>query len=451
MRCLARFWKRVDWKKLKLAVLTGLGIGFLLLLLVVPKEKQASSLEQVNLAESFTQVAELLHSSGGTLQQSQVIVPESENEQLDPSQFLDESMEMLTQAVRSGDGGPVVALEGGEKVRFTINPDLQEAVEAEYQRYQPEGAGFVALNPSTGEVLALAGFSRGQTAPHLALMAESPAASVFKIVTAAALLEKHRVSPAKQVCYHGGARWIPKELLTPDPMRDTTCISVSQAMGRSTNVVFARLAYRLLSRSDLVTYAQRFGFNKVIPFPWPIELSRAEVPKDKVEIARMAAGFYHSSMSPMHGALIAAAVANGGIMPVPQIIKEVTQANGEVVFSASPRNLGRTIDKETANSLISMMLTTTTEGTAAKYFKHRSKALAGVEIAGKTGSLSKTVDGKRLYYSWFIGFAPASNPKIAFASLVVNGPKWKVKGPYIARKALERFFRHADNKLTAGR
>jgi len=66
-----------------------------------------------------------------------------------------------------------------------------------------------------------------------------------------------------------------------------------------------------------------------------------------------------------------------------------------------------------------------------------------VKIAGKTGSLSRKDGDSRKYYSWFVGFAPADNPRIAVASMVVNGPKWKVKGTPVAKKAMQAYFSHA--------
>jgi len=448
MRRLSQYLKTLDWKKMKLAGLTGLAAGTLVVLILASQDNHAASLDGRNLAEGLAKLASLLPPLGDTAVPK---MEEVEKEQVDPSVFLDKSMEMLAQAVEGTDQS-VLTLKGGEKLRFTIDPAIQAAVEAEYARFQPEAAGFVALDPHTGEILALTGYSQGETAPHRALEAEGPAASLFKVVTASALVEEHRISPAKQVCYHGGGSSIPKRLLTPDPNHDSTCVTFSQAMGKSANVVFARLADQNLSKSEMSDYVTRFWFNKVIPFPWPVELSKADVPDDKVERARMAAGFYHATISPLHAALLAATVANGGVMPQPQIVKEVVLPDGDVAFRTAPRELGRAISERTASTLSAMMLTTTREGTAAKYFGRKGKTLSGIDVAGKTGSLSKTIDGNRFHYSWFIGFAPADNPQVAFASLVVNGPKWKVKGPFIARKALDEFFKHATQRnQTAGR
>ena len=378
--------------------------------------------------------------------------PPVEESELDPGDFLDVSMELLMDAGES-QGSPTVSLETGEELTFSIVPKLQRTVEKLYRSYAPVQAAFVAIDPRTGEVLAMTGFSDGEVSPQRALQAEGPAASIFKIVTAAALVEKHRLRPQKELCYHGGRSGISKRLLVTNPERDNLCNTFSQAMGKSANVIFARLADSKLSRNDMKKYGEKFGFNRVIPFEWPIELSKMDVPEDRLEFARMAAGFHHSRLSPMHGALLAAAVANDGVMMHPRVLKRVTDQDGTNLYEARPEKLFSVVKEKTARKLTSMMLTTTTEGTARKYFAKRGKALEGVKVAGKTGSLSQARNGERLYHSWLVGFAPAENPTIAFASLVVNGPKWRVKGPYIARKALDSFFAisPASDKPMAGK
>jgi cell division protein FtsI/penicillin-binding protein 2 len=133
----------------------------------------------------------------------------------------------------------------------------------------------------------------------------------------------------------------------------------------------------------------------------------------------------------------------------PQVVRSVTSADGRNLYSLTPRKLGRAVSRTTASKLTTMMLETTASGTAAKYFRKRSKALDGIQVAGKTGSLSRKVGNQMMHYSWFVGFAPADKPVIAFASLVVNGPKWKVKGPVVARKALDAYFGKSLSKAPA--
>ena len=105
------------------------------------------------------------------------------------------------------------------------------------------------------------------------------------------------------------------------------------------------------------------------------------------------------------------------------------------------RPMGRSISEKTARTLAGMMVNTTETGTAGSYFRKRSRSLQGIDVAGKTGSLSaKGQDGERHFFSWFIGFAPAKNPRIAVAALIVNIGPWRIKSSYLARETLETYF-----------
>ena len=431
-----------EWKRVRFSILLGLGLGLVYAVafdggLTQATANQAGAMAgpMVDIGALMTKALDLLEP--GSAQRSPL---QEVEDSLDPTVFLDASMELLSEMAREKGGAATVELDSGDQLEFTILPELQAEVEKLYNNYQPEEAAFVALDPRTGEILALTGYAGGRVSQHRALKAEGPAASVFKIVTAAALLEEHGVRPAKEMCYHGGGSHVSRSLLTPDPEHDNQCNTFAQAIGKSANVIFARLAYDKLTRNELLDYSERFAFNTVIPFVWPVELSKVDVPENRVEFARMAAGFRHASLSALHGALLVGSLANGGAMMRPQVLKRVVSDQGDVLYESQPEKLMNTVDKSTAETLSDMLLTTTREGTARKYFAKRIPAMKNIKVAGKTGSLSHQRGKDRFYYSWFVGFAPADNPQIAFASLVVNGPKWKVKGPYIAKKALDNFF-----------
>ncbi|HET8734518.1 MAG TPA: penicillin-binding transpeptidase domain-containing protein, partial [Anaeromyxobacteraceae bacterium] len=170
-----------------------------------------------------------------------------------------------------------------------------------------------------------------------------------------------------------------------------------------------------------------------IPFAQPVETSRAEIPDAGFALATTAAGFGSVRLSPLHGALVAAIVANGGVFVPPEV---VASSDGAVARPAeAPR---RVLDERVAAELAAMMRTTVTEGTARTAFRpprSRSSSLRGLTVAGKTGSLSEQDPFRD--YSWFVGFAPADNPKVAFAVVVVNERNWRVKAPAVARAAVE--------------
>lgn len=332
----------------------------------------------------------------------------------------------LWKEARLENGIYVARTESGKQARLTIDPPLQASMQKLLKMYKPVGAAVVALDPKTGKVLALAEYGEGA-----ATKPAYPAASVFKIITGAALLEKG-VNPDVETCYHGGMHGIVGKLLQDKPRLDRRCLSLSMALAKSANVVFAKMAVKHLDGDDLRKEAERFLFNRPI-FDQPLEQSKANIPDSGLDFARSAAGFGQVKLSPMHAALIAAAVGNGGVAEEPSLLDSI---DGEEV---PPTGSMRLLNPETAGALRDMMKLTVSSGTATSSFRERHRnALGDIEVAGKTGSLS---EHKRPFkdYSWFVGFAPAGDPKIAVAAMVVNGLKWRVHAPYIAREALKAY------------
>jgi cell division protein FtsI/penicillin-binding protein 2 len=205
------------------------------------------------------------------------------------------------------------------------------------------------------------------------------------------------------------------------------------ALAKSANVVFAKMAVKHLDGDDLRKEAERFLFNRPI-FDQPVQQSKAEIPDNGLDFAKSAAGFGEVKLSPLHAALIAAAVGNGGIAEEPSLIDAL---DGQ---EEPPTGSMRLMNPETAAALRDMMKLTVSEGTATNSFRERHhKSLGDIQVAGKTGSLS--THGERPFkdYSWFVGFAPADDPKIAVAAVVVNGLKWRIHAPFIAREALKAY------------
>jgi len=330
-----------------------------------------------------------------------------------------------------GPGGKLWSLRDGKPVKLTIQSALQSKIAALLKTYNPPYAAVAAIDPSTGKVLALVQSSRDQGAKALGLRAVYPAASVFKVVTAAALLEKG-VDPKREVCFHGGKHRIQKKLLEDSP-RDGTCYDMGTAMARSANVVFAKLARDNLTPAQLRAEASKWGFNRELAFDQPVEKSAANIPDAPFDFQTTAAGFGQVFLSPLHGALLAAAVGNGGVMPSPTLVDDEPVSQGKKV-----------LEPALAATIAEMMGRTVSEGTARKSFHERGRSvMKGIEVAGKTGSL----DDKHPFhdYTWFVGFAPKDHPTIAIAAVVVNDLIWRVRAPYIARESL-RYYLADDSK-----
>jgi peptidoglycan glycosyltransferase len=333
----------------------------------------------------------------------------------------------------------LVDAEDGARVQLTLDPRLQEPIEDVLRTFQIPYAGAVAISIPDGRVLAMVGRSTAHPnlgPRELALGAWAPAASVFKVVSAAALVSVGGLSGATRTCFHGGASSIALDNLIDIPRIDRRCETLAYSLGKSRNAIVAKLATRHLTAAQLTRVGRAFGFEETIPFDLPVEPSHLDVPADSLEFARTAAGFWHSTLSPMHGALLAAAIANHGEMPAPTLIDRVFDAQGRELTQALPAaGPRRVVPLDAAREVGHMMELTTRIGTAKATFrdKHGNRYLP-VEVAGKTGTLSAQTDQGYLGYSWFIGYAPADHPSIAFAVALGNPPQWRIKATYVARR-----------------
>jgi penicillin-binding protein A len=321
-----------------------------------------------------------------------------------------------------------IAREDGSEIELTLDPDLQNRAEQLLARYEVPQAGLVMIEPNTGRVLAYVGHGAEEGNP--AVQAIAPSASLFKIVTAAALLSKG-VPASHRVCYQATLQRPTLEDVQGDAPQNE-CTDLATAFGRSTNPVFARLAEEKLTRQELHEWAARFGYNEPIPFDLPVDVSVAEIPSDPLDRAHTAAGFWNTYLSPLHAAMLSATVAAGGVMMRPTLVQSITSADGETVHTFRPRPWKIVLEPEVARELAGMMRYTTTVGTARTYFAD-DKNWPGDEnyvVAGKTGTLT----GAKPYvmYSWFSGFAPLSSPDVAIGTVLFNPARWRIKAGYTA-------------------
>lgn len=344
------------------------------------------------------------------------------------------------EATLSGDKY-VQELPNGSTVTFSIDPQLQQHLEATLEKYEVPHGSVILLDPQTGAVQAMVSQTRRKPyMEKLATKATAPAASVFKIVTATALLKETDINPSRSVCYSGGVSRLSERQITSPLNAGRSCASLDEALANSINSIFGKLAYRHLSQKQLGKWARRFHFNKPIPFDFPVERSQATIVDDPIERSRTAAGFWHTFMSPLHGALISAAIINDGVMMAPHLVEEMKDNNGETLYDAEPRRMHRVVDAQTAQTLQSLLKGTATEGTADRYFAHRPGFPHSIDVGGKTGTLAN--ENPYLSFSWFVGFGDSENGerKAAISSLVCNKPTWRIKGPYVASEGLNLYF-----------
>jgi peptidoglycan glycosyltransferase len=346
--------------------------------------------------------------------------------------------------------------EGQSPLPLTIDPRVQRAAEQALSRQHAPLGSVVVLGVDDGRVLALEGRRQGAPevwSPELALGAWAPAASVFKVVTAAALAAEG-VTPETRVCYHGGLRSVEATNLVSMPRLDKECQSLAFGLAKSQNAILARLAHDHLDSAALERMAHALGFGTALPFELPTSASQAFIPgpAEPLPFAKVAAGFWQTSLSPLHGAYLAAVVAREGLdLPLHLVAEGEGDKNPEGRAS-------RVLDERTARAVGAMMLGTTRYGTARHGFHDRRgrSYLGDIEVAGKTGSLSGWQhiedpeataspvpvhpEDRLLAYSWFVGYAPADHPAVAIAVLLANDQPWRRRAHELAREVLEAYF-----------
>src|SRR5690606_38920377 len=217
--------------------------------------------------------------------------------------------------------------------------------------------------------------------------------------------------PDTKVCFHGGLQGITDDLLKDNPALDTRCETLSSAIAHSYNVVLAKLTLNHLDQAKLNETAMSLQFLTDIPFEFGIEQSPAHIPGDANSRAKVAAGFWHVDLSPVHGAVLASIFARGGIYQPPHIVAQVVGPDGSDLTPSLPEH-SRVISEAVADQVGRMMIGTTKFGTARESFRDQQgvEFIPEYDIAGKTGSLT----GKRepiLNYNWFVGYAPAEKPE----------------------------------------
>jgi len=311
---------------------------------------------------------------------------------------------------------------------------LETAWKAQISRFlgreRPEYAAFVALHPASGRVLVISDRSvTPKTVAHPATSAMFPAASIFKMVTAAALIEEAGVPASTVTCYHGGGSRLAEEHIRDNRKRDTSCRSLTESFAHSTNAVFAKLALKHLGAQKLLKWGERLGFNQDISWEGHNVRSVLERPVGDLTIGRTAAGFTNSSLAPLHAAMIAMVFANHGLIPA---AFAAWFPGSTLIESTDAPAVHRVLSESTVDALRGMMVLAATGGTAQRHLG----SVTGGPAAVKTGTLSSR-DGSGHLNTWMVGYYPATNPEFAFAAVVAT--KGRVRAGHLTRFAIESF------------
>jgi cell division protein FtsI/penicillin-binding protein 2 len=349
----------------------------------------------------------------------------------------------LAKIVREGDHY-VSRLADGRRAVLTLEPERQELAEKlRNESRAPRGA--IVLMAKDGRILAIAGRRTDepkggkQGTPDWRLATEpwGPSASIFKLVTASALVTAG-VDPDEKVCYHGGTRSVLEHNLQDDK-RDNRCEDLAYAVAHSQNAIIGKLAYQKLEPSALAAEAAALGWTAKLPGPLPGLVGEFTMPEARdLEHARIAAGFKNAKLSVLGGALIGATFADQGKQPTPRLVASIDG----VPFAGTPPR--RMIPADTAKAVAKMMAQTCTDGSAAKVFLKKKK----VAVAGKTGTLTRT-DPFYMEHSWFVGFAPVEQPELVVSVLLGNPESWHLRGHEAAKRMVDRAFDLDAKRVTS--
>jgi cell division protein FtsI/penicillin-binding protein 2 len=326
----------------------------------------------------------------------------------------------------------------GGDARLTLDPELQSAALKILVGANPVRGGIVVLDAHTGNVLAWAESARDGRHHHVLDTARVPAASVFKLITTAALFETTTLSPHDEVCISGGMHGIERRHLdAPRGGEAIECAPFAYAIGYSKNAVFAQLATHRLSRGSLLDTAQALGFNGLVPFELVAPVGTLQVPYGDLDFARAAAGFQGSTLSPLGAAYIASVIAHGG----ESTRIRVTAPGGDEASEDEPAEVvGRVLKARTAERIRRMMEVTVRSGTCRHAFSdERGRPYLGsIRVSGKTGTLRP--EANEGMTSWFMGFAPSQKPEIIVSVMLENGAVWRHKANELARDFLRNYF-----------
>ena len=343
----------------------------------------------------------------------------------------------------------------GNDVFTNLDPQAQQVAR---DALAGRAGSVVALDPRTGRVrvvVSIPGYDpneiperfgdlrRAPGSPLLdrAVQSGYPPGSTFKVVTATAAIDSGEYNPNSVVDGKSPKR-IGGVPLANFGNTDFGPITLTTALTNSVNTVWGEVGQKLGKRT-LFEYMRRYGFERKPLLDLPSDEMRASGvygrngellgPSDAIDIGRVSIGQERLQVTPLQMALVPAAVANGGSLMRPHLVRTVKDRDGRVVREIEPSEQSEVMKRSTAVQLGEMMANVVREGTGT------AAALQGIDVAGKTGTAER---GGPINQAWFIGFAPVKNPRVAIAVTVekTTGQGGTVAAP-IAKQVMQTLLR----------
>ncbi|MEF2245579.1 penicillin-binding transpeptidase domain-containing protein [Paenibacillus sp. IITD108] len=347
----------------------------------------------------------------------------------------------------------------GNRIKLTIDNDIQhyaeEALRKIGEEYSPKSATAIAVDPNTMEILAMANipeydpneYWKGDYASYYnhAVRSLYEPGSTFKIMTLAAAVEEGVFDPEEM--YKSGQIKVPGRVIREHNKVGWGTISFLDGLKYSSNVAFVKLGFERLGKEVLRDYYSRFGFGQktgvelggelagTIDFHWPGDVASATFGQGVVQV------------TPLQQVAAVAAVANGGKLYKPQIIKEVTDVATNTTTVREPEFIRQVISEETSRQVgeyLEQVVSDQDKGTGKNAY------IEGYRVAGKTGTAQKSINGKysaNKYVVSFIGYAPVEDPKIVVYVVVDEPNNPMVGGGKVAAPAFKEIVLKSLRKM----
>ncbi len=339
----------------------------------------------------------------------------------------------------------------GKNLILTIDEVIQfiaeRELDAKVQECNAKGGIAIAMDPSNGEILALA--LRPTYDPNkydeypatnrriTAISDSFPPGSTFKPITAAAALECGAVNPSDTFYCGGSIRVGPDNLHChkDDGHGSQTFYEVIQ---NSCNVGFVQIAQRT-GIECFYKYVELLGITSTTGVDLPGEASGIIIPESSAKPIDLAVMSYGQTLqtTPLQIAASLAAIANGGCTIVPHLVKEITDNHGDLIEAKTYEPIRQVLSTKTAEELRLALERVISEGTG------KAAYVPGYRLAGKTGTSNKVIDGRIAegkYIASFAGFAPANDPKLVLL-VAIDEPQGEYYGGIVAAPVFSAIMR----------
>ena len=366
----------------------------------------------------------------------------------------------------------------GYSVQLSIDTIVQDIVEQELTylatTYEPKKASIIVSDPRDGFILAMGNYPNYDPNEYNKLRPDEQhrmrnvavadvyePGSVFKIVAVAAALEE-RIASTRSMFDTAADKIMHRGRVIPMPAEDhrfpnPQAVTLAEAVSYSSNRAAAQLGVAL-GEEQFYRYVRAFGFGRPLGFPVGGEVAGLLRPVkdwDPIDVTRIPIGHSISAtVLQMHQAMTV--IANDGVLLRPQVIRQVRDAAGEIVYRYDRAEIGRVVSPDTARTVARLLMgVASNEGTAAE------AAIEGYDVAGKTGTTIKLMDevqpdgstklvyNRKHHIASFVGFFPAGRPQVAISVIVDDADHKAPRGIAYGGRVAAPSFKRIGERLIA--